>query len=148
LADDRTNGVALLQLFGGARLAPAGLVHEGANGPALTLVGIADPQSQAGGHAISTATAHMKADLIEPAPQPGFAGAAVLDSRGRFLGMVDVKPVEDDAEHEANAKPKATLVSVGAIRKFLEARYVVPATGPAGVDAAKASVVRVICIRK
>ena len=44
--------------------------------------------------------------------------------------------------------PQAGVVSVDKIRAFLEARYVTPTTGRPGVDAAKAAVVRVICVRK
>ena len=44
--------------------------------------------------------------------------------------------------------PPATVVPVDTIRKFLESQYVTPATGSAGVEAAKASVVRVICVRR
>jgi hypothetical protein len=40
------------------------------------------------------------------------------------------------------------VVPVDTIRKFLDAQYVTPATGDAGVDAVKASVVRVICVRR
>ena len=44
--------------------------------------------------------------------------------------------------------PQATVVPVETIRKFLDAQYVTPATGRSGADAAKASVVRVICVRR
>ena len=44
--------------------------------------------------------------------------------------------------------PPATAVPVDAIRRFLDGQHVTPATGRSGVDAAKASVVRVICVRK
>jgi hypothetical protein len=39
-------------------------------------------------------------------------------------------------------------VPVATIRRFLDAQYVTPATGPAGADAAKAALVRVICVRR
>ena len=41
-------------------------------GPDLTLVGIADPQAQGGGGTISTRSAKLRGDTLEPAPQPGF----------------------------------------------------------------------------
>jgi peptidoglycan hydrolase-like protein with peptidoglycan-binding domain len=150
VADDKGHGLALLRIFGAAELTPAALVHEGANGPELTLVGIADPQRQDGAMSVSAVKARLKGDAVDPPPQPGFAGAAVLDSQGRFLGMVDVKMPDDEFEipdAKAAALP-AAIVDVGTIRKFLEAGYVVPATGPTGVDHAKASLVRVICVRK
>jgi hypothetical protein len=34
------------------------------------------------------------------------------------------------------------------IRNFLEANYIAPASGGAGVEAAKPSLTRVICVRK
>jgi hypothetical protein len=48
----------------------------------------------------------------------------------------------------AAASPQATMVSAEAIRSFLYAQSIAPANGPASVDDAKASVVRVICVRK
>ena len=39
---------------------PAALVHDGARGADLTLVGIADPQAQGGGRAVSTTTAQAR----------------------------------------------------------------------------------------
>jgi hypothetical protein len=46
------------------------------------------------------------------------------------------------------ASPKATVVPVETIRTFIEANYVAPTSGQGGVENAKASVVRVICVRK
>ena len=48
----------------------------------------------------------------------------------------------------AASVPASTVVPVTTIRHFLDAQYVTPATGNAGIDAAKASVVRVICVRR
>ena len=44
--------------------------------------------------------------------------------------------------------PQATVVPLERMMNFLEANYVAPQSGRIGVDAAKASVVRVICVRK
>jgi len=44
--------------------------------------------------------------------------------------------------------PPAGVVPVDAIRRFLEAHYVTPAAGRAGAEAAKASVARVMCVRR
>ena len=44
--------------------------------------------------------------------------------------------------------PQAGVVAVDAIRSLLDAQYVTPATGKSGVEAAKNSVVRVICVRR
>lgn len=140
-------GLSLLRVFGASALTPAALVHEGATASALTLVGIADPQAQAGERAVSTATAHFSGDSIEPAPRPGFAGAAAVDTQGRIFGMVTLKaPVLASAG--ATTVPAATVVPVNVIRQFLKSQYVTPATGRSGIDAARASVVRVICVRR
>ena len=48
----------------------------------------------------------------------------------------------------AASVPRGDRRAGDAIRKFLDSQYVTPATGSAGVDAAKASVVRVICVRR
>ena len=44
--------------------------------------------------------------------------------------------------------PQAAVVPAERIRNFLEANYVAPSSGTAGVEAAKVSVTRVICVRK
>jgi hypothetical protein len=147
VASDEASGLALLRIYGADKLSPVGLLHEGARGTDVTLVGIADPQSQAGGRAITTAAAKVSDDSLQPLPQLGFAGAAALDAQGRAFGMVTLKaPVTASAG--APPLPQAGVVSVDKIRAFLEARYVTPTTGRPGVDAAKAAVVRVICVRK
>src|SRR5262249_45925092 len=57
-AEDKASDLALLRVYGVPDLVPAGFA-EGAQGPDLTLVGIADPQAQGGGSAISTVTARL-----------------------------------------------------------------------------------------
>ena len=44
--------------------------------------------------------------------------------------------------------PQAAIVPVDRIRNFLEANYVAPSSGKPGVEDTKASVTRVICVRK
>jgi len=126
-------------------LAPAALVHEGARGSDLTLVGIADPQLQAGGRAVTTTAGKLDGNGLQPSPQLGFAGAAALDAQGRFFGMVTLKA---PLMAGAGPLPPANVVPVETIRRFVEAQYVTPATGKTGVEAAKASVVRVMCVRR
>ncbi len=148
-AEDSTSGLALLRVYGAENLAPAALVHAGARGGDYTLVGIADPQSQGGGHAVSTANAKLNGEGLQPPPQIGFAGAAAIDGQGRFAGMVALKsPVVASAGAASAPPPQATVVPVETIRRFLDGQYVTPATGPAGAEAMKASLVRVICVRK
>jgi peptidoglycan hydrolase-like protein with peptidoglycan-binding domain len=147
IADDAAAGLSLLRVYGASDLVPAALVHDGARGPDLTLVGIADPQAQGGGRAVSTVTARLNGETLQPVPQLGFAGAAALDGQGRVLGIVALKtPVV--ASTGAAPLPQATVVSIETIRKFLDAQMVAPATGRSGADAAKASLVRVICVRR
>ena len=146
VADHAGGGISLLRVFGGAALTPVALVHEGATASELTLVGIADPQAQAGSREVSAVAARLHGDGLAPAPQLGFAGAAALDGRGRFFGMVTLKTPAFAAGN--GGLPEATVAPVDEIRRFLDAQYVTPATGSAGIDAAKNSVVRVICVRR
>jgi peptidoglycan hydrolase-like protein with peptidoglycan-binding domain len=141
------NGITLLRVFGASTLTPAAIVHEGATASPLTLVGIADPQAQGGARAVSTVAARLDDDHLAPTPQFGFAGAAAIDGAGHLFGMVTLKaPVLADAG--ATALPAATVVPVDTIRQLLDSQYVTPATGRAGIEAMKASVVRVICVRR
>jgi hypothetical protein len=146
VAEDQGSGLVLLRIYGVGDLAPVALVHEGAKGPALTLVGISDPQDQGGGRAISTAAARLDSDLITPMPPAGFDGAAAIDSQGRLFGMVALK--DGGASSGTVAPRQATVVGVEKLRNFLDSQYVTPATGRAGLDAAKAALVRLICVRK
>jgi hypothetical protein len=144
-AEDRD--VALLRIYGASGLAPAELAA--ASAPEVTLVGIADPRAQDGGHAISTAVARLKGDQLEPSPQPGFAGGGALDRQGRVVGMVQLKAPATAAIGAGAAQTPATLVPAATIRALLEAQRIAPAAGGrTGIEAAKASVVRVICVRK
>ncbi len=144
-ADD---DVALVRLYGAPALVPAALAHDGAQGGDLTLVGIADPQSQGGGHAVSTATGKLNGGVLAPAPPAGYAGGAVLDGQGRIYGMVQFKPPAAEAVGAAAAQSQASVVPLPAIRAFLAAQKLTPPSGRAGVDAVKAALVRVICARK
>ena len=146
VADDKAGGLALLQVFAARDLTPAALA-DGGRGSDVTLVGIADPQTQDGGSAVSSLKARVlaasgAAQQIEPAPALGFAGAAALDGDARLVGMVDVRGASD------KAGAQAAMVPAEAIRTFLAAQSIAPASGPASLDDAKASVVRVICVRK
>src|SRR5262249_59912046 len=146
VAERESAGAGFLRGFGLHEVAPLALVHGGARGPELTLVGIPDPQTQGGGRVVSTQRVRLDGDKVQPPPQLGFAGAAALDAQGRLFGLVTLKtPVLTGS---GTPPPQATAVPVDAIRRFLDSQYVTPATGRAGVDAAKASVVRVVCVRR
>jgi peptidoglycan hydrolase-like protein with peptidoglycan-binding domain len=154
-AEDKAADLALLRVYGAPDLVPAAFAGDAAKGPDLTLLGIADPQGQGGGSAISTVAAKLKGEALEPAPQPGFAGAAALDGEGRLIGMVELKmPVVADLgagnAGAPNAPPQATVVPAATIRAFLDGQKLgSEASGRSGgLDAAKAALVRVICVRK
>ncbi len=141
VADDTASDLALLRVFAARELTPAALGEAG-RGSDVTLIGIADPEKQDGGSAVSSLKARVLAasgppQPIEPMPALGFAGAAALDGEARWIGMVDVR-----------AADKAAMVPAEAIRAFLTSQSIAPANGPASLDDAKASVVRVICVRK
>jgi hypothetical protein len=149
VADD--NAVLGLVRVNGARdLAPVALAVGGAPGGDVTLVGIADPRLQNGGHAVSTARGRIViangTAAVEPAPPAGFAGSPALDRDGNLTGVVDFRPSGPAASGAAVSQ--AGLVAARTITTFLEAQKVTPATGHAGLDNAKAAVVRVICVRK
>ena len=147
VAEDKDHDLALLRIYGARGLKPLGL----SNGTAQTgveLTGIADPQNQGGGAAASSVKASITqvgsgTDLaLAPAPAVGFSGAAAFDNDGKFAGIALLKPVV--VAGPSNAAP-AALVSADIVREFLKAHGVNAAEGSSD---AKASVVRVICVRK
>jgi peptidoglycan hydrolase-like protein with peptidoglycan-binding domain len=159
VAEDPGASLVLLRIYGAPDLVPLPLLpplagegrgggdHEGAKGPDLTLVGISDPQAQGGGNAVSTVASHLNGDTILPAPPPGFDGAAAIDTQGRLFGMVERKDGAAANAGSGASPASATVVPAATLRKFLDAQSVSPAAGRMGADAAKAALVRVICVR-
>jgi peptidoglycan hydrolase-like protein with peptidoglycan-binding domain len=147
-AEDKSTDLALLRVYGVPDLVPAAIAGDAQMGPDLTLVGIADPQGQGGGSAVSTVAVTLKGDAVEPAPQLGFSGGAVLDGQGRVVGMLELKTAVVASVGTTAAQPQAAVVPAPVLRAFLEVQKLAPAAGRAGLDAAKASMVRVICVRK
>jgi peptidoglycan hydrolase-like protein with peptidoglycan-binding domain len=149
LAEAESGELVLLQVHGAGDFAPATLGGDPVQAADLTVVGIPDPQNQGGGSALSTLAVKLKGEMLEPAPQPGFSGAAALDSQGRIVGMVALRlPVMATAA-TASAQPQATMVPSAIIRTFLAQQGVAPAPPlRTGLDAAKAALVRVICVRE
>ena len=99
---------------------------------------------------MSTAAARVGAAsgsvrALDPAPSLGFSGAAVLDDKGRLVGMAVIKPT---VVAGPDVSPQARFVSAEEIRPLLNSRNVAPNGAAQGPDGAKASVVRVICVRK
>jgi peptidoglycan hydrolase-like protein with peptidoglycan-binding domain len=150
VATDVSGELVLLRVYGARNLTPVGMIGGASPGGSdVTLLGVPDPQAQSGGAAISTVHAKLGAEAstrpLETAPALGFAGAAALDAQGRFAGMVVMKaPVVAGP----GSPPRAAIVPVDRIRNFLEANYVAPSSGKPGVEDTKASVTRVICVRK
>jgi peptidoglycan hydrolase-like protein with peptidoglycan-binding domain len=148
VATDKANGLALLRVYGLKPPKPLQLGSSGAAAEAL-LVGIADPQAQDGGKAVSTTRARFAsldgARMIEPAPVAGFAGAAAVDAQGQLIGVAAPRNTSGSS---LDAPARTMLVPVETIRSFLDAQQVTPASEAASLDGAKQSVVRVICVRK
>jgi len=150
VAEDKDHDLALLRIYGARGLKPLGL----GNGAAKTdveLTGIADPQNQGGAAAASSvkATATQVGsgnDLaLAPPPAVGFSGAAAFDADGKFAGIALLKPMVVAGPPNAAPAAQATLASADTVREFLKANAVNAADGS---SEAKASVVRVICVRK
>src|SRR6202163_4790295 len=149
VAEDRDHDLALLRIYGARGWKPLGLINDAAKS-GVELTGIADPQNQGGGAAASTVKVSIARIgsgndfALSPAPALGFSGAAALDSDGKFAGIALLKAVV--VAGPANATPgQATLVSADTVRDFLKANGV---NASGGSSDAKASVVRVICVRK
>jgi peptidoglycan hydrolase-like protein with peptidoglycan-binding domain len=148
VAEDKDHDLALLRIYGARGLKPLSLI-DGAAKSSVDITGISDPQNQGGGAAASSVRAAVTQvgsgnDLaLSPAPAMGFSGAAALDTDGTFAGVVQLKPVV--VAGPPNAAAQAALVSADTVREFLKANGV---NAAGGSPDAKASVVRVICVRK
>jgi peptidoglycan hydrolase-like protein with peptidoglycan-binding domain len=150
VAEDKGRDLALLRIYGARGLKPLALGN-GAAKSGVELTGIADPQNQGGGTAASSVKASIaqvgsSSDLaLSPAPALGFSGAAGIDSDGKFAGIALLKPVVVAGPSNATPAAQAVLVPADTVHEFLKANGV-NATGES--SDAKASVVRVICVRK
>jgi peptidoglycan hydrolase-like protein with peptidoglycan-binding domain len=145
VGEDKTRDLALLRIYGARDLKPISFANAAVKG-GVVLTGIADPQNQGGGARVTTANATLSsATALSPAPAIGFTGAAAVDSDGMFAGVTLLKPTVVTA---AASQPgnDAALVPAEQVREFLKANGV-SATDGQKVDA-KASVLRVICVRK
>jgi hypothetical protein len=144
-AEDKDHDLALLRIYGARGLKPLAL-NSGAAKPNVELTGIADPQNQGGGAAASSVKASAAGgDALAPAPGLGFSGAAAVDADGVFAGVALLKPVVVAGPTMTAAAAQASLVSADVVREFLKANGVSAASGSPDT---KASVVRVICVRK
>ena len=144
-AEDKDHDLALLRIYGARGLKPLAL-NSGAAKQNVELTGIADPQNQGGGSAVSSVKAQFGSDAsLTPAPGLGFSGAAALDADGAFAGVALLKPVVMAGPTMTATAAQASMVSADIVREFLKANSVSAASGATD---AKASVVRVICVRK
>ena len=145
VAEDKARDLALLRIYGARDLKP---IAVGGTAPKanVVLTGIADPQNQGGGAAVTSANATLTATALSPAPAIGFAGAAAVDSDGAFAGMTLLKPAVVAGTPPAPAGNDAALVPADQVVAFLKANNVAPNDGQKAD--AKASVLRVVCVRK
>ncbi len=150
VAEDKEHDLALLRIYGARGLKALNLANA-ATKTTLDLTGIADPQNQGGGAAVTsikTSVAQLGggSDIaLTPAPALGFSGAPALDGDGRFAGIALLKPVQVAGPTNGVPAAQAVLVTADTLRDFLKANGVSAAGGSTD---AKASVVRVICVRK
>ncbi|MDE5457686.1 peptidoglycan-binding protein [Bradyrhizobium sp. CSA112] len=150
VAEDKEHDIALLRIYGARGLKALDLA-DAATKTALDLTGIADPQNQGGGAAVTSVKASVAqlgggSDIaLSPAPALGFSGAPAHDGDGKFAGIALLKPVQIAGPANGAPAAQAVLVTTDTVRGFLKANGVGAA---GGASDAKASVVRVICVRK
>lgn len=150
IAEEKGSDIALLRVYGAENTKPIAVSAQPPRSADLVLVGVSDPQVQDGRSGVSTASARIRGVegatvLLDPVPAQGFSGAAALDAQGQFVGMVGMRTSNGAG---AAAATQAAFVPAATIRNFLASGKVALPEGGAGVEAAKASVARVICVRK
>jgi Trypsin-like peptidase domain len=150
VADDKSSGLALLRVYGARATSPLAL-PQGAEGSDknsdVTLIGIPDPKED-GAKGPTEIKARRDDDAIElrqPVPMAGLSGAAALDAQGRVLGMMAMRNAV--VASTGAAVPPMHLVGAAAIRDVLAANNVAPGAARQTSDI-KASVARIICVRK
>ena len=143
------DNVALLRVYGARHLNPVALAEGGANGREVTLVGITDPQTQGGDGAATTLRTRVRPEdgnRLDPPPAQGFSGAAALDADGRLVGMALLRSTVIAGPTQSGAS--AQLVPIEEIRTLIADRRSPSGAAAPAQAAGKASVVRVICVRK
>ncbi len=148
VAEDGANGLALLRVYGAHKLPALALPRETVKVGDIKLIGIPDPKEQDGAKTLTEINAKL-ADgaaiaLSQPVPMAGFTGAAALDAKGQFVGIMETRNfMLASAEPTL---PPVRLISTAAIRDFLDRQHV-PLAQAVGSDA-RAAAVRIICVRK
>ena len=146
VAEDKERDLALLRIYGARGLKPLNLANGGAK-TAVDLTGIADPQNQGGGNAVSSVKASRRS-AIPRAVAPARARFFRRGGDGRRRKICGPRAAQAGAGRgPANAAPRRRRRWCRPIRvrDFLKANGVNASGGSAD---AKASVVRVICVRK
>uniref|UniRef100_E6VF61 Peptidoglycan-binding domain 1 protein n=1 Tax=Rhodopseudomonas palustris (strain DX-1) TaxID=652103 RepID=E6VF61_RHOPX len=147
----KAHELALLRIYGASDLKPLPIGGSAKPG-AVEITGVADPQSQGGGAAVTTVKAQLTPAgsagglAATPAPSLGFSGAPARDADGRFAGLTTLRLPLVAGPADSAAAPQAALISADTVRGYLASVGVKLADGSA--KDAKASVVRVICVRK
>lgn len=147
IAEDVDSGLALLRVYGARDLTPLTLAPDASKKGDITLVGIPDPKEQNGAKKLTEIKARLgignAIELRQSVPMAGFSGAAALDAQGQVLGLMEMRNfVLASIEPAA---PPVRLIAADTIRNFLVAHNVVPAQQAGD---ARASVLRIICVRK
>ena len=147
IADDKDSGLALLRVYAPRKISPLALPMNAAKTGDLTLIGIPDPKEEDGSRKLAEIKARLTdgsaIELRQPVPMAGFSGAAALDGQGRLLGVMEMRnAVLASIEPAA---PPMRLIGADKIRAFLDAHNVAV---PTHESDARASVVRMICVRK
>jgi hypothetical protein len=144
--------LALLRLYGKGALRTVAVAASEAGLAEVMLAGVADPQLQAGGGAVTKSPARLGAAgpdgirALDPAPAAGFSGAAALDAAGELVGLVTLRPAA-----AAGAPVQAALVPGDVLRRFLDRAHVgLDPASPAASghpESLESAIVRVICTR-
>ena len=146
IADDESNGLALLRVYGVRKLPALALTGGAASPGDITLLGIPDPKEQNGGKALAEIKAKLADSsaivLRDSVPMAGFAGAAALDGKNAFIGVMETRSFAL-ASIDASVPP-VRLIGTVAISDFL-AKHKVPLAAT-GADPRTAAI-RVICVR-
>jgi peptidoglycan hydrolase-like protein with peptidoglycan-binding domain len=149
LAEDKEHNLALLRIYGARGLKPLNLAN-GVSKSGIELTGISDPQNQGGGAAVTSIKASMTSigneTALSPVPAVGFSGAAATDSDGKFAGIALLKPAAIATTSSTPPPAQAALIAADTVREFLRRNGV--GAEERGSSDPRASVVRVICVRK
>jgi S1-C subfamily serine protease len=151
LAEDAASDLALIRVNGARNLKAVPFSADPPKSIDLTLVGISEPEAQAGARNVTTAPAKLRGVegarvLLDAQPSRGFVGGAAIDGEGRLAGMIDLSPAA--IAGPAAGAGQTSFVPTATIRKFLEGAGVTPLTGRGDAEAVRNAVVRVICVRK